>query len=94
LVILTMFNKLHGKELSYNNLLDVDAAVIWLRIQNDDPTFAILKHNNAWSSYKKTISEAYNVALACDPISIWWCIDCKHKKWCCNSNWNKQIFLK
>jgi phosphoribosylaminoimidazolecarboxamide formyltransferase/IMP cyclohydrolase len=37
-----MFNKLHGKELSYNNLLDVDAANFkW--IQTDDPTFAILK---------------------------------------------------
>jgi phosphoribosylaminoimidazolecarboxamide formyltransferase/IMP cyclohydrolase len=43
-----MFNKLHGKELSYNNLLDVDAAVTLIsEFKTDDPTFAILKHNNA-----------------------------------------------
>jgi phosphoribosylaminoimidazolecarboxamide formyltransferase/IMP cyclohydrolase len=40
-----MFNKLHGKELSYNNLLDVDAAVTLIsEFKTDDPTFAILKH--------------------------------------------------
>jgi phosphoribosylaminoimidazolecarboxamide formyltransferase/IMP cyclohydrolase len=39
-----MFNKLHGKELSYNNLLDVDAAVTLIsEFKTDDPTFAILK---------------------------------------------------
>lgn len=43
-----MFTKLHGKELSYNNLLDVDAAVTLMQeFKNDGPTFAILKHNNA-----------------------------------------------
>jgi phosphoribosylaminoimidazolecarboxamide formyltransferase/IMP cyclohydrolase len=42
-----MFNKLHGKELSYNNLLDVDAAVTLIIEFKTDPTFAILKHNNA-----------------------------------------------
>ena len=43
-----IFTKLHGKELSYNNLLDVDAAVnLILEFKNDAPTFAILKHNNA-----------------------------------------------
>ena len=43
-----MFSKLHGKELSYNNLLDVDAAVnLILEFKNNEPTFAILKHNNA-----------------------------------------------
>jgi phosphoribosylaminoimidazolecarboxamide formyltransferase/IMP cyclohydrolase len=36
-----MFNKLHGKELSYNNLLDVDAAVTLIEFKTDDPTFAI-----------------------------------------------------
>jgi phosphoribosylaminoimidazolecarboxamide formyltransferase/IMP cyclohydrolase len=51
-----MFNKLHGKELSYN-LLDVDAAVTLIEFKTDDPTFAILKHNNAWPCYKKTISD-------------------------------------
>jgi phosphoribosylaminoimidazolecarboxamide formyltransferase/IMP cyclohydrolase len=62
-----MFNKLHGKE-SYNNLLDVDAAVTLIsEFKTDDPTFAILKHNNACGlATRKTISDAYNVALACD----------------------------
>jgi phosphoribosylaminoimidazolecarboxamide formyltransferase/IMP cyclohydrolase len=66
-----MFNKLHGKELSYNNLLDVDAAVTLIsEFKTDDPTFAILKHNNACGlATRKTISDAYNVALACDPTS-------------------------
>ena len=66
-----MFKKLHGKELSYNNLLDVDAAVNLINeFKNDGPTFAILKHNNACGlATRETISEAYNVALACDPTS-------------------------
>ncbi|MNS17845.1 Bifunctional purine biosynthesis protein PurH [compost metagenome] len=66
-----MFNKLHGKELSYNNLLDVDAAVnLIAEFKTDGPTFAILKHNNACGlASRKTISEAYLAALACDPTS-------------------------
>jgi phosphoribosylaminoimidazolecarboxamide formyltransferase/IMP cyclohydrolase len=54
-----MFNKLHGKELSYNNLLDVDAAVTLIsEFKTDDPTFAILKHNNACGlATRKTISD-------------------------------------
>jgi phosphoribosylaminoimidazolecarboxamide formyltransferase/IMP cyclohydrolase len=66
-----MFNKVHGKELSYNNLLDVDAAVnLIAEFKNDGPTFAILKHNNACGlASRKTISEAYSAALACDPTS-------------------------
>ena len=66
-----MFSKLHGKELSYNNLLDVDAAVnLILEFKNDNPTFAILKHNNACGlSTKNTIKEAYLAALAGDPTS-------------------------
>jgi len=66
-----MFTKLHGKELSYNNLLDVDAAVnLILEFKNNEPTFAILKHNNACGlATRKTMSEAYLAALACDPTS-------------------------
>ena len=66
-----MFKKVNGKELSYNNLLDVDAAVNLIsEFKNNEPTFAILKHNNACGlATRKTISEAYNVALACDPTS-------------------------
>jgi phosphoribosylaminoimidazolecarboxamide formyltransferase/IMP cyclohydrolase len=66
-----MFNKVHGKELSYNNLLDVDAAVNLINeFKNDGPTFAILKHNNACGlATRATINEAYLAALACDPTS-------------------------
>ncbi len=66
-----MFKKLHGKELSYNNLLDVDAAVNLINeFKTDGPTFAILKHNNACGlASRKNISEAYLAALACDPTS-------------------------
>ncbi|MEO8253491.1 MAG: bifunctional phosphoribosylaminoimidazolecarboxamide formyltransferase/IMP cyclohydrolase [Flavobacterium sp.] len=66
-----MFQKIHGKELSYNNLLDVDAAVNLINeFKTDGPTFAILKHNNACGlASRKTISEAYLAALACDPTS-------------------------
>nr|WP_090248891.1 bifunctional phosphoribosylaminoimidazolecarboxamide formyltransferase/IMP cyclohydrolase [Lishizhenia tianjinensis] len=66
-----MFDKLHGKELSYNNLLDVDAAVNLMgEFKNDAPTFAILKHNNACGvATRATILEAYNDALAGDPVS-------------------------
>ncbi|UUC45821.1 bifunctional phosphoribosylaminoimidazolecarboxamide formyltransferase/IMP cyclohydrolase [Flavobacterium cerinum] len=66
-----MFTKVHGKELSYNNLLDVDAAVnLMNEFKNDDPTFAILKHNNACGlATRKTMKEAYLDALAGDPTS-------------------------
>lgn len=66
-----IFDKLHGKELSYNNLLDVDAAVNYMaEFKNDGPTFAILKHNNACGlASRPTLLEAYNAALAGDPVS-------------------------
>ncbi|MGB1102842.1 MAG: bifunctional phosphoribosylaminoimidazolecarboxamide formyltransferase/IMP cyclohydrolase [Crocinitomicaceae bacterium] len=66
-----MFDQLHGKALSYNNLLDVDAAVqLMADFINDDPTFAILKHNNACGlATRSTILEAYKDALAGDPVS-------------------------
>ncbi|VAW11275.1 IMP cyclohydrolase / Phosphoribosylaminoimidazolecarboxamide formyltransferase [hydrothermal vent metagenome] len=66
-----MFSKLHGKELSYNNLLDVDAAVnLMNEFKNDAPTFAILKHNNACGlAMRDTLHQAYIDALAGDPVS-------------------------
>lgn len=66
-----MFSKLHGKELSYNNLLDVDAAVnLMLEFKNDVPTFAILKHNNACGlAQRDNLHQAYVDALAGDPVS-------------------------
>ncbi len=66
-----MFSKLHGKELSYNNLLDVDAAVNLMdEFKNDAPTFAILKHNNACGlAQRENLHQAYVDALAGDPVS-------------------------
>lgn len=66
-----MFDKIHGKELSYNNLLDVDAAVnLMEEFRGEAPTFAILKHNNACGFAQRiTIKEAYVDALAGDPVS-------------------------
>lgn len=66
-----MFDKLHGKELSYNNLLDVDAAVLLMNeFKGEAPTFAILKHNNACGiAQRDTVLEAYVDALAGDPVS-------------------------
>ena len=49
-----MFTKLNGKELSYNNLLDVDSAVN-LITEFNTTTFAILKHNNTWGSMPNQI---------------------------------------
>ena len=66
-----MFDKLHGKALSYNNLLDVDAAVLLMNeFKGDAPTFAILKHNNACGlAQRDTVHQAYVDALAGDPVS-------------------------
>ena len=66
-----LFDKLHGKELSYNNLLDVDAAVNLIgEFTENDPTFAILKHNNACGiATRPSVLEAYEAALAGDPVS-------------------------
>ncbi len=66
-----MFTKLHGKELSYNNLLDVDAAVnLMNEFYGENPTFAILKHNNACGiAQRDTLVQAYVDALAGDPVS-------------------------
>ena len=66
-----LFTKLNGKELSYNNLLDVDAAVNLINeFKNDAPTFAILKHNNACGlAQSNTLHQAYKDALAGDPVS-------------------------
>jgi phosphoribosylaminoimidazolecarboxamide formyltransferase/IMP cyclohydrolase len=66
-----VFDQLHGKELSYNNLLDVDAAVqLMHEFKGEAPTFAILKHNNACGlAQRDSIAQAYTDALAGDPVS-------------------------
>ena len=64
-----MFEQLHGKEISYNNLLDVDAAVNLIK-DFDETTFAILKHNNACGLASRADKVlAYKDALAGDPTS-------------------------
>jgi len=66
-----LFDQLNGKALSYNNLLDVDAAVQLMgEFTHDDPTFAVMKHNNACGvATRATVLEAWNDALAGDPVS-------------------------
>lgn len=64
-----MFDKLNGKEISYNNLLDIDAAVNLIE-EFTEPTFAILKHNNACGAASRpTILAAWKDALRADPVS-------------------------
>ena len=64
-----MFSKLNGKELSYNNLLDIDAAVNLIS-EFEETTFAILKHNNACGVACRTkLIDAWKDALAGDPTS-------------------------
>lgn len=64
-----VFEKLHGKELSYNNLLDADAAVNLIG-EFEDTTLAILKHNNACGvASREKLIDAWNDALAGDPVS-------------------------
>lgn len=64
-----MFDKLNGKELSYNNLVDIDAAVEIIN-EFSEPTFAILKHTNACGvATRDTVKQAWLDALACDPVS-------------------------
>jgi phosphoribosylaminoimidazolecarboxamide formyltransferase/IMP cyclohydrolase len=66
-----VFEQLHGKEISYNNLLDIDAAVnLIAEFDDSKPAFAILKHNNACGAATgKSVLEAYTRALAADPVS-------------------------
>ena len=66
-----IFDKLHGRELSYNNLVDVDACVSLIdEFEHNGPTFAIIKHTNACGvATAATVQEAYLNALACDPVS-------------------------
>ncbi|MBR9860588.1 bifunctional phosphoribosylaminoimidazolecarboxamide formyltransferase/IMP cyclohydrolase [bacterium] len=67
-----LFEQLGGKELSYNNLLDVDAAVNLIMDirRSDQASFAVLKHNNACGcAQRDTVLEAFEASLAADPVS-------------------------
>ncbi|MBN2174009.1 MAG: bifunctional phosphoribosylaminoimidazolecarboxamide formyltransferase/IMP cyclohydrolase [Bacteroidales bacterium] len=64
-----VFEQIHGKTISFNNLGDLDAAIN-LILEFKEPTFAILKHNNACgAASRNTITEAWKDALAGDPVS-------------------------
>ena len=64
-----LFDKLHGKEISYNNLLDIDAAVN-LMSEYSEPAFAILKHNNACGiASGNELLQLWKDAIAGDPVS-------------------------
>jgi phosphoribosylaminoimidazolecarboxamide formyltransferase/IMP cyclohydrolase len=68
----SIFTKHQGKELSYNNLLDVDSAVCLLNEFNpaEGSTFVIIKHNNACGvATRETVLQSWTDALACDPVS-------------------------
>lgn len=64
-----VFDILNGKELSYNNLVDIDAAVALIK-EFSKPTFAVIKHTNACGvASRNTAMEAWKAALAADPVS-------------------------
>jgi phosphoribosylaminoimidazolecarboxamide formyltransferase/IMP cyclohydrolase len=66
-----LFDKLHGKELSYNNLLDLDAALSLID-EFSVTTYVIIKHNNACGvACRENTAEAFKDALACDPVSAY-----------------------
>ena len=67
--VLSRISKLHGRELSFNNVLDLDAATRLLT-EFDGPAAVIIKHNNPCGvAISGTVAEAYEKALACDPLS-------------------------
>ncbi len=66
-----VFEKLHGKEISYNNLLDIDSAVSLID-EFRETTVVIIKHNNACgAASRNNLTDAWNDALACDPVSAY-----------------------
>jgi len=63
------FDQLHGKEISYNNLLDIDAAISLIS-EFKKQTFAVIKHNNACGvASRPNLTEAWKDAFAGDPVS-------------------------
>jgi len=66
-----LFEKLHGKEISYNNLLDLESALNLID-EFSETTVVIIKHNNACGvASRKSLAEAWKDALACDPVSAY-----------------------
>ena len=70
-ILRKLFERLHGKEISFNNLLDIEAAVNLID-EFSGITFAIIKHNNACGVATRTnMMDAWKDALACDPVSAY-----------------------
>jgi phosphoribosylaminoimidazolecarboxamide formyltransferase/IMP cyclohydrolase len=68
--VLSQVRQHHGKQISYNNILDLDAARMLLRDVGDGPACVIVKHNNpCGAAVGATLLDAYRRALACDPLS-------------------------
>jgi len=66
-----LFDKLHGKEISFNNLLDIEAALNLID-EFSETTVVIIKHNNACGvASRQTLVEAWKDALDCDPVSAY-----------------------
>jgi len=66
-----VFDQLHGKEISYNNLLDIESAINLID-EFDETTCAVIKHNNACGvASRSALGEAWEAALACDPVSAY-----------------------
>jgi len=77
--LLSMVSKLHGRELSFNNLLDLD-AVRRLIAEFDEPAAAIVKHNNPCGcALGATVEEAFEGALATDPLSAYGGVVCLNR---------------
>ncbi len=67
-----VFEQLHGKAISYNNIIDIDAAIALISEFDEEPTFAVLKHNNACGlASRASLKEAWDAALAGDPLSAY-----------------------
>ncbi len=66
---ITTARQFHGKELSFNNIVDLNAAIEIVK-EFDKPMAAVIKHTNpCGAAVGKTLAEAYNKALKCDPMS-------------------------
>jgi phosphoribosylaminoimidazolecarboxamide formyltransferase/IMP cyclohydrolase len=64
-----VFGQLHGKAISYNNIVDIDAAISLIK-EFSEPTFVVIKHTNACGVASRTnLKDAWSDALACDPVS-------------------------
>jgi len=66
-----VFTQLAGKEISYNNIVDIDGAIALMsEFKDSKPAFAIIKHTNPCGvALRDTVKEAWDAALACDPTS-------------------------